>query len=63
MGMKENIRLKENTHSSVWWEVTMSRSPLVGAWEHLLLYAKFMEFLLNNRKKKNDVFFLTYFPP
>jgi len=63
MGMKEKIHLQENTHSSVWWEVTMSRSLLVGAWEHLFLCVKFMEFLPNKRKKKDDVFFLTYFPP
>ena len=63
MGMKENIHLQEKTHSSIWWDATISRSLLVGAWEHLLLCYKFMEFLPNKRKKKDDVFFPTYFPP
>jgi ribosomal protein L21E len=63
MGMKENIHMQEKTHSSVWWEVTMSRSLLVGAWEHLLLCAKFMEFLPNKRKKKGDIFFVSFLPP
>jgi hypothetical protein len=35
----------------------------VRAWEHLLLCYKFMEFLPNKRKKKDDIFFLTYLPP
>ncbi|KEH25872.1 hypothetical protein MtrunA17_Chr6g0464231 [Medicago truncatula] len=61
MGMKENIHLQEKTYSSVWWEVTMSRSLLVGAWEHLLLCAKFMKFLPNKRKKKDDIFFFVIF--
>jgi len=61
MGMKENIHFQEKTHSSIWWDSTISRSLLVEAWEHLLLCYIFMEFLPNKRKKKDDVFFLTYF--
>jgi len=63
MEMEEKIHLQKETHSSLKWEVTISRSLLVGAWDHLLLSYKFMEFLPNKRKKKDDVFFLTYFPP
>ena len=62
MGMKENIHLQEKTHSSIWWDATISKRLLVGAWEHLLCY-KYMEFLPSKRKKKDDVFFLTYFTP
>jgi len=62
-GMKKNIHLQEKIHSSIWWDATISKSLLVGAWEHLLLCYQFMEFLPNKRKKKDDVFFLTYFPP
>jgi hypothetical protein len=42
---------------------TYSRKAKIGAREHLLLLAKFMEFLLNKRKRKDDVFFLSYKPP
>ena len=63
MEMEENIHLQKETHSSLKWEVTISRSSLVGAWDHLLLCAKFMEFLPNKRTKKDDKFFLSYLPP
>ena len=62
-GMEENIHLQKDTHFSLWWVVTISRSLLVGACEHLLLCYKFMEFLPNKRKKKDYVFFLSYLPP
>jgi hypothetical protein len=63
MEMQENIHLQEETHSSLRWEVTILRSLLVGAWEHLLLCAKFMKFLPNKRKKKGDIFLLSFLPP
>ena len=62
MVMQENIHLQEETHSSLRWEVTILKSLLVGAWKHLILCAKFMEFLPNKRKK-GDIFFLSYWPP
>jgi len=37
-----------------------SKIILMGSWEHLLLYVKFMELLPNKMKEKNDVFFLSY---
>jgi len=61
--VKEITCVQMDACPSLRWEVTTSRSLLVGAWEHLLLYYKFMEFLPNKGKKKDDVFFLTYFPP
>lgn len=36
---------------------------LIGAWEHLLPYAKYMGFLTKKRKRKDDIFFLSYYPP
>ena len=42
---------------------TYSRKEKIGAWEHLIHLTKFMEFLPNKRKKKDNVFFLSYKPP
>ena len=42
---------------------TYSKKAKIGAWEHLILLTKFMEFLPNKRKKKDDVFFLSFKPP
>ena len=42
---------------------TYSSKANIGAREHLTLLAKFMEFLSNKRKRKDDVFFLSYKPP
>ena len=42
---------------------TDSEILLMGACEHLPLYAKFMNILPNKRKRKEDVFFLSYKPP
>lgn len=61
--MKEHIHLQKDTHFPLWWEATISTSLLVGAWEHLLLCYKFMEFLPNKRKTKYDMLFLSYLPP
>lgn len=36
---------------------------LERAWKHTQLYLKFMKFLPNKRKKKDDVFFVSYIPP
>jgi len=61
--MEENIHLQKETHSSLSWESSNSKGLTVGAWEYLTLCAKFMEFLPNKRKKKDDIFFLSYLPP
>jgi hypothetical protein len=61
--IKENGHLNKELYSSLRWESAYSKSLVVGASEHLILYAKFMEFLPNKRKKKDDVFFLSYMPP
>ncbi|CAJ2658507.1 unnamed protein product [Trifolium pratense] len=63
MEFKERNQLHKNFHSSLRWESANSKSLVVGRWEQLLLYAKFMEFLTNKRKKKDDVFFLSFRPP
>jgi hypothetical protein len=55
--------LQKKFHYSLRWESVYSKSLVVGAWEHLILYAKFMEFLPNKRNKKDDAFFLSYMPP
>ena len=36
---------------------------IAGAWEHLLPCAKYMGNLLKRRKRKDEIFFLTYYPP
>ncbi|PNX64406.1 hypothetical protein L195_g054002 [Trifolium pratense] len=63
MEIKKKRHLKNEHYSSLKWESAYSKSLVVGAWEHLILYVKFMEFLPNKRKKKDDVFFLSYMPP
>ncbi|MCH95755.1 hypothetical protein A2U01_0016737 [Trifolium medium] len=55
--------LKKESYSSLKWESAYSKSLVIGAWEHLILYAKFMELLTNKRKKKDDVFLLSFRPP
>jgi len=62
-GLKEIIPLQRYIYSSLWWESSNAESLAVGSWEHLLHCLKFMEFLPNKRKKKDDIFFLSYFPP
>ncbi|CAJ2639329.1 unnamed protein product [Trifolium pratense] len=63
MVFKERNQLQFFFHSSLRWESANSKSLVVGRWEQLLLYAKFMEFLTNKRKKKDDVLFLSFRPP
>ncbi|KAK2367042.1 hypothetical protein QL285_080361 [Trifolium repens] len=63
MKLKEKNHLPKKHQSSPRWENAHSISLVAERWEHLLLYAKFMEFLPNKRKKKDDMFFLTYMPP
>jgi hypothetical protein len=62
-GVKEITRVQMDAYPSLRWESLNSKGLIVSAWEHLLLCYKFMEFLPNKRKKKDDVFFLTYLPP
>ena len=62
-GVKEITRVQMDACPSLRWESLNSKGLTVRAWEHLLLCYKFMEFLPNKRKKKDDVFFLTYLPP
>jgi hypothetical protein len=61
--VKEITCVQTNTYSSLWWENSNFKSLTMGAWEHLLLFIKFMEFLPNKRKKKDDIFFLSFLPP
>jgi len=48
---------------SLRWESLNYKGLTVSAWEYLIPYAKFMEFLPYKRKKKGDIFFLLFFPP
>ncbi|PNX57889.1 hypothetical protein L195_g058918, partial [Trifolium pratense] len=59
MEFKEKNLLQKKPHSSPRWESDFPKSLVVGRWEHLRLYAKFMEFLTYKRKKKDDVFLLS----
>ena len=61
--VKEITRVQMDACPYLRWESLNSKGLTVRAWEHLLLCYKFMEFLPNKRKKKDDVFFLTYLPP
>jgi hypothetical protein len=63
LGVKEITRVQTNTYSSLWWENFNFKSLTMGAWEHLLLFMKFMEFLPNMKKKKGDIFFVSFLPP
>jgi len=63
MGSEELTHVQMNTYHSLWWESSNAESLAVGSWEHLLHCMKFMEFLPNKRKKKDDIFFLSYLPP
>ncbi|KAK2353096.1 hypothetical protein QL285_090761 [Trifolium repens] len=63
MELKERNHLPNKHQSSPRWENPYSKDLVIGAWEHLILYAKFMDFLPNKWKKKDDMFFLTYMPP
>ena len=61
--VEEITRVQMDARPSLRWESLNSKGLTVRSWEHLLLCYKFMEFLPNKRKKKDDVFFLTYLPP
>ena len=61
--VEEITRVQMDACPSLRWESLNSKGLTVRAWEHLLLCYKFMEFLPNKRKKKDDIFFLSYFPP
>jgi hypothetical protein len=61
--VEEITRVQMDARPSLRWESLNSKGLTVRAWEHLLLCYKFMEFLPNKRKKKDDIFFLTYLPP
>jgi hypothetical protein len=63
MKFKEKNHLSKKHQSSPWWENAHSINLVAGRWEHFLLYAKFMDFLTNKRKKKDDVFLLSFRPP
>ncbi|AES99735.1 hypothetical protein MTR_5g084150 [Medicago truncatula] len=63
MGLRETIQVQRDTYSSLWWESSNDKGLAVRAWKHLLICMKFMEFLPNNRKKKDDAFFMSYMPP
>ena len=62
-GVKEITHVQIDAYPSLSWESLNSKGLAVGAREHLLLCMKFMEFLPNKRKKKDNVFFLSYMPP
>ncbi|AES98750.2 hypothetical protein MTR_5g072370 [Medicago truncatula] len=61
--VKEITRVKMEAHPSLRWESINSKRSKVSAWEYLILCAKFMEFLPNKRKKKGDIFLLSFLPP
>ena len=61
--VKEITRVQMDARPSLRRERLNFKGLTVSAWEHLLLCYKFMEFLPTMRKKKDDVFFLTYLPP
>ena len=63
MEVEEITRVQMDARPSLRWESLNSKGLTVRAWEHLLLCYKFMEVLPNKRKKKDNIFFLTYLPP
>jgi len=62
MGIKETIQLQMDMFSYIRRESSNSNGLKLRAWEYLLHCANFMKFLSNNRKKKHDMFFLSYMP-
>lgn len=62
-GVEEITSVQMDAFHSLRWESLHSKGSIVNAWEYLILYAKFMEFLPNKRKKKGDIFFLSFWPP
>jgi hypothetical protein len=63
MELKERNHLPKKHQSSSRWESPYSKALVIGAWEHVILYAKFMDFITNKRKKTDDVFLLSFRPP
>ena len=63
MGSEELTHVQMNTYPSLRWENLNSKGLTMSAWEYLILYAKFIEFLPNKRKKKDDIFLLSFLPP
>ena len=63
MGHEKLTHVQMNTYPSLRWESLNSKGVTESAWEYLILYAKFMEFLPKKRKKKDDIFFLSFLPP
>ena len=61
--VEEITRVQMDARPSLRWESLNSKGVTVSACEHLLLCYKFMEYLPNKRKKKDDIFFLSYLPP
>ncbi|KEH22882.1 hypothetical protein MTR_7g061620 [Medicago truncatula] len=61
--IKEITRVQMDARPSLRWESLNSKRSTMSAWEYLILYAKFMEFIPNKRKKNDDIFFLSYLPP
>ncbi|KAK2384508.1 hypothetical protein QL285_071848 [Trifolium repens] len=63
MELEEKDHLPKKHQPSSRLESAHSTSLFVGVWGLLIPYVKFMEFLPNKRKKKDDVFFLSFKPP
>jgi len=59
-GVKEITQLQINACFTLRWDSSNSKGLTMGAWKYLILYAKFMEFLPNKRKKKGDIFLLSF---
>ena len=58
--VEEITRVQMDSCFSLRLESLNSKGVTMNAWEHMLLYIKFMEFLPNKRKKNDDIFFLSY---
>ncbi|KEH16049.1 hypothetical protein MTR_0360s0010 [Medicago truncatula] len=61
--VKEITHVQMDEHPSLRWESLNSKRSKVSAWEYMILCAKFMEFLPNKRKKKGNIFLLSFLPP
>jgi len=59
-GVKEITHVQMDSCFCLRLESLNSKGVTMNAWEHMLLYIKFMEFLPNKRKKNDDIFFLSY---
>jgi hypothetical protein len=63
MEVEEITHVKRDAFPYLRWESLNLKKLTVNAWEHLILYAKFMEFLPSKRKTKGDIFLLSFLPP